>query len=242
MERTYQFVGLKETAEGSVADDLVGTVGQAAVGVGEQSPVLVGEQEAGSDGIDAQALAELDGKFSCEPLCPAGHAGLGDAVSGDAGEGTERGHAAEIDDAALLLLYHGLCEDLGGDDGAEGVEVDDLAGGVDVQVEDGLFGSHICRAHVASCCVKEDVHAAIGLEDVCKILLENRCVEHVGGEEHRLSAVSLDFRDELIAFFGNALKVEEYDFAALCCEILYDGGSKHTAGAGHYDHAALDIK
>ena len=52
-----QLVGVNETTHGSAVQDLAGTSGGSAILVEQQSAVLVGDDEAGSDGVAADAGA-----------------------------------------------------------------------------------------------------------------------------------------------------------------------------------------
>ena len=59
MDSAAEFLGLPHTAKGGLADDVEPALGVRAVGVGEEGAVLLREEEAGGNGIDADALAEL---------------------------------------------------------------------------------------------------------------------------------------------------------------------------------------
>src|SRR6185436_12573960 len=78
--RPSQLFGAPEPTHGSLTDDVLGAVGVAAVGVYQDGAVLGGEEEAGGDGVDADAVAVLPGHFDGEPAGEVVDARLGDGV------------------------------------------------------------------------------------------------------------------------------------------------------------------
>ena len=242
MQGAHQFVRLQEAAEGGVRENLVGAVGERAVRIGEQRAVLVRQQEAGGDGVHADALTVLDGELAGKPFRPAGHSRLGDSVARHAGERPERRHRAEIDDGSLLLLHHRLDEHLGGDHRTEDVEFADLLHRVDVKVGDGLVRLHVGRAHIAAGGIQQNVDGAVRFENIGQVLLQGLLVEHIGREEHRLSPIRLDFINQQVALFGRPFEVEQDHFAALRGEILDNRGAQDPAGPGHHHHFSFDVE
>ena len=82
-QTAQQLLGIHEAAHGGALQDLLGTGSGGAVGVEQQRAVLVGHQEAGSDGVAADAGA---GEVGSQPLGEVGDTGLGSGVSGDLGQ------------------------------------------------------------------------------------------------------------------------------------------------------------
>ena len=105
-----------------------------------------------------------------------------------------------------------------------------------------MFGSHIGGPHVAAGTVQQDVDTAVGRKDVRQVLLEDAAVQDIGGEEHRLAAVRLDFGNEFLSDRRGPFQVQQDDLAALSGKILYDSGAKHPAGSRHDGHLAFDVK
>ena len=87
-----QFSGIDKAAHGGTVQNLGGTGSGSAILVEQQSAVLVGNQEAGSDGIAADAGA---GKVSSQPLGEVGDGSLGAGVGGDLGQEIGRASCRE---------------------------------------------------------------------------------------------------------------------------------------------------
>ena len=239
MDGAEQLFRLGKAAAGRVGDDGLGAVGVRAVGVGEQRAVLVGEQEAGHDGVDAQLGAELGGKLGGHVLGVAGDGRLGGAVAYHAGQRAQGGLGAEVDDGAFLVLRHDGHEDRGGQDGAEQVEVDHLAEGVDVQIEERLVRRDGGSRHVASGGVEQDVDGAEACHDVALVLLQRVFVEYVGGEEQGF-ADGVQFGFEGAALFCCAV---EYDnLGALSGQVFRDVLSQDAATAGDDGYFSFDVE
>ena len=242
MEGADQFVRLQEPAEGRMGEDLVGTVGQGTVRIGQKRPVLVRQEETGGNRIDPDAFAELGAQFAGEPLRPAGHPRLGDAITGDAGQRTEGRHGAEIDDGTLPACNQTLGKDLGRKDGPEYIEIDHTAGRFDVQVENRLLGRDVGRAHVAAGGIQEDVNPAPGSLNRLTVLLQDALFQHIGRQEHGLTAAAADGTDDGLALLPGTFQVQQDHFGPLGREITDDGLPQHPAGTGHHDHFSFDVK
>ena len=209
-------------------------------GVGEEEAVLFSEEEARRDGVDADflrvILAEVDG----QPLREVADGGLGGRVGGDFGEGAEGVHAGDVEDDALAGAGHFLAEDLGGQEGADEVEVEDELDGVCGHIEEGHFGAGGGFFFVATGAVDEDVDAAVGGEDLVLGGFDGGLVEDVAPDGESFAAVLLDLIDD---FEGEVLlKVEDGHGRAGLGEANGHFAAEHAAAAGDGDDFTGEVE
>ena len=131
-----QLLGVDEAAHGGAVEDLGGAGGGGAIGVEEQRAVLVGHQEAGGDGVAADAGAREVGR---QPLGEVADGSLRAGVGGDLRQRDVGVHGGDVQDVAALAGDHVLGEHLRGQQGALVVELEDEVDAVGLQVEEGLL-------------------------------------------------------------------------------------------------------
>ena len=241
-----EVAGLAELAHGRLGDDLVSAGGEGlAVLLQHEEAVLVGDEEAGGDGVDADAHGrEVGGEPAGEVL----DGGLGGGVGGDLGEGLGGGHGGDVHDGTAGG-EHLLGEDLRGEQRADEVEAVDELEALDVEAEEGLLqlgvGGHLLGGAgalgvVAAGAVDEDVHAAPLGEDGVARGLKGGTVEDVGAEGEGLGE-ALGGEGGGEGFGLLAVEVKEGDLGAVAEEVLGHHGAEDAGGAGNDDDLAIEV-
>ena len=124
-----------EATHGSSGEDLARSCCGGAVIVPKQFCVLLGGEEAGGNGVDADADArEVHGK----PLGEVRNCRLGARICGDLGQGSIGVHRGDVENGAALSAHHLTGERLGGNEGTEEVEVEDEANAVSIEIKEAL--------------------------------------------------------------------------------------------------------
>lgn len=219
--------------------DLLPAEGKRAIRVGEQGTVLIGNKEARDDSVDTDVGTELHSHLACHELGVTSDSRLGCAVSDHACEGAESRLGAEIDDSTFLVVAQDFTEHLGRQHGTEEVEIDDLAEGLLVEVEEGLVGCDSSPCHVAACGVEEDIDSAIFSEDVGAVLNECLLIEDIGGEEHALAHLVELLLESTASLL---VTIEDDDTRTLLGKVEGNALPEDTAAASKNDYFARDIK
>ena len=234
-----QLVGVNETAGGSTGQDLGGTGGGGAVLVEQQSAVLVGHDEAGSDGVAADAGA---GEVGSQPLGEVGDGSLGAGVSGDLGQGDISVHGGDVQDVAGLALNHVLGEDLSGQQGALEVQLEQEVDAGLIQIEEGLLaflglvlvlvvgGS---TGVVAAGAVDQDVAGTEVSQDLLMNSLQSLQLQNVGLVALHDEALSGDFLSQLQD--SSLVQVQSSDLSASLSISAGHIAAQNAASAGDDD-------
>src|SRR5699024_2086091 len=120
-QRAFQLAAVAEAAHGGGGQNFAGAGGGGAVGVIQELLVLPGGKEAGGNGVDPDALpAEVDG----QPLGQVGDGGFRARIGGDLGQGGVGVHAGDVQDAAAAAAQHLGHKGLGGQDGAQKIQIE----------------------------------------------------------------------------------------------------------------------
>ena len=164
---------------------------------------------------------------------------LRSTIAHDARQGTQGTFGAEVHDGALLVLCHDGHEHLCGDDGAEEVQLHDLAESVEVEVEEGLVGSNGSAGHVASGGIQQDIDGAEALHNIVAVLLQNLLLQDVRDEEECLALlVQLCFK--LLALVFDA--VEHDNLCPLLYQIVGNVPAQDAATASQHDNFPFDVE
>lgn len=234
-----ELLGLAEAAHGGGAKDLLGPGGGLALRIEEQGAVLIGDEEAGSQGVDANARL---GKVHRQPLGQVGHRRLGAGIGRNLGQGPIGVHGGDVDDVGVLT-HHILGEDLGGEQGGDDVEVKDEAHAVGIQVEEGLQALQVggvllvvrgAAGVVAAGAVEQQGAGAKGREHLFPGRAQALLVQTVGLHRDGLAAGGRDL-------IGHGLgrlqvQVQHGNLGPQGRQGLGKHGTKHAAAAGDHGH------
>ena len=232
--------GVAEAAERRLVEHGLPAGGGGAVGVEEQAAVLIGDEEAGSDGVHAQAVAIFGGELDREPAGEVVHGGFGIGVADDAGDGALGGHGGKVDDVAPLLRGEGLRENLGRKDRALEVQGEDLTVGRKVEIEECFVGRDGGAGLVAAGGVDEGVDAAETGDDFGADVFEAGAVQDIDG-------VGGGFTGQADAIGAGGVELglvaaEEDDAGTLGDEVACGRSGENAGGARHDDDAAGEIE
>ncbi len=240
VECAVELGGGAEAAEGRLVEHGLPAGGGGAVGVEEQAAVLIGDEEAGSDGVHAQAVAIFGRELDREPAGEVVHGGFGVGVADDAGDGALGGHGGKVDDVAPLLRGEGLRENLGREDRALEVEGEDLTVGREVEIEERFVGRDGGAGLVAAGGVDEGVDAAETGDDFGADLFEAGAIQDIDG-------VGGGFTGQADAIGAGGVELglvaaEEDDAGTLGDEVACGRAGENAGGARHDDDAAGEIE
>ena len=218
-----EFVGVAEAGGGGVAHDGGDTV------FGEDFAILFGGEEAGDEGVDADADW---GPFAGEVLAEVVHGGLRHGVGEDPAERGEAGHGAEVDDGGGDFVFDEVAtEDLAGEDDGFGVDVHDAVILFLGDVEEG-------RGGVDASSVDEDVALAGAFDDLVEEELEVGGFGGICGDEVAGAAGAVDGVEAFFGFGGVAS--DEDDFGSGGGVAFGDGAAEFTGAADDDGGFALE--
>ena len=178
-----------------------------------------GLDDGGGDRVDADPGSELDG----ERLGEADHHRLGRAVHRDHGGRLHARDGRDVDDRAAVLAHPGPVGGLHPGERAEGVDLDDLAGRGEVELDQRAVD------RVDAGVVDEQVEAAEGLDGAAYGVLAVRGVVGLAGHGDRVVGAA-ERGDGLVERLG--LARGQADPGALLDEPLGDAQADAPAGAG----------
>ena len=185
-----------------------------------------------------------------QPLGEVGDGCLGPGIGGDLGQRGIGVHGADVENAAPLAADHLAGKGLGGDQGANEVQVEDKLHPGLVQVKEGLgLAVEIARLKiflvgggsgvVAACAVEQNVTRAQILADLVCDGIADVLVQHVAGIGAGNAAL---FHDLLcIAVCGFKIPVEQSDLRPGPGQHLGKDRAEHTACAGNNGNLAAEI-
>ena len=132
-QAAFQLAVFAEAAHGGSGKDLAGTGRGRAILLEEQASVLIGNEEAGGNGIDADADA---GEMDSQPLGEVGDGSLGAGIGGDLGQRGVGIHGTDVDDVAAFAADHLAGECLRRDQRTDEVEIEDELDAALVEIEE----------------------------------------------------------------------------------------------------------
>ena len=173
---SYDFVNVAEALHWSAHEKFV-----AARRV-KQAAIQFGREDAGSDGIDADAaVAPLYRERSRQ----GSYGGFAGAISGDTVESYKRGERGDVDDASISICQHCLAEDLARAKRSVEVDVHDALPDIFGAIQSG-------NALGDTGGIDEDVNGPERVEDMFVEGLEGLSVGDVGDNAESASSLGLD--------------------------------------------------
>jgi len=201
--------------------------------VGQEEAVLLGQEEARGDRVDADVPGVVLAHVNGQPLREVADRGLGGRVRRDLRQRAKGVHAGDVQDVAGLLLGHQLAEDLGRQQGAQEVQVEDETDRVGRQIEERHLGRGGRFLLIAACAVDQDVDLAERRDDLVPGLLDRGLVQDVARDGDRRAALGLDRVGHLRRRgFG---QVQDRHLGAACGQGLGHRAAQNPAATG-YDH------
>ncbi len=232
-----------EAAHGRSGQDLARAGRGRAVRVEEQRRVLLGGEEAGGDGVDANAdLAEMHR----QPLGKVGDGGFRAGIGGDLGQRRVGVHAADVQDVAALPAHHLPGKGLGGQQRANEVQVEHEFHAGFVQIEEGFcVGLDVAQLKVflvggstgivAARAVEQDVAGAKVGQHLIGHSEADVLVQYVAAVRFRHAALGHDFLGEFVGVF--IVQIQQGHLRAGPGQDFRKIGAQHAARAG--DHGDL---